>query len=148
MLTAIDQSVEMSTLSTSASLPIQMRINKSTSGQPVRLKKSMTSASHTSAEDRRRRALVGSDKSETKNVMAHISLDVRAGSMGLPRLKTHQLSAELQHFYQPLRSCRRRVGDEESIECQRARSSQNQGNKCREIQKRRLVSGLSEVSAG
>ena len=38
--------------------------------------------------------------------------------------------------------------DEESIECQRPRSSQNQGNKCRKVQKVCLVSQLSEVSAG
>jgi hypothetical protein len=54
MLTAIVQSVEISTLKTSASLPIQIRIRRSTSGQAVRLRNAMASASQTSAVDRRR----------------------------------------------------------------------------------------------
>src|SRR6516162_3135501 len=53
MLTAIAQSVEISTLKTSASLPIQIRIRRSTSGQAVRLRKAMASPSQTSAVDRR-----------------------------------------------------------------------------------------------
>src|SRR5215475_8632252 len=53
MLTAIDQSVEISTLKTSACLPIQIRIRRSTSGQTVRLRNAMASASQTSAVDRR-----------------------------------------------------------------------------------------------
>src|SRR5215470_3910048 len=53
MLTAIDQSVEISTLKTSACLPIQNRIRRSTSGQTVRLRNAMASASQTSAADRR-----------------------------------------------------------------------------------------------
>src|SRR5215831_9204986 len=107
MLTAIDQSVEMSTLSTSASLPIQMRINKSTSGQPVRLKKSITSASHTSAEDRRRRALVGSDKSGTRNAMAHISLDVPTCSTGLPWQDSGNYRLSIGHLRSRLKTGRR-----------------------------------------
>src|SRR5262249_5181922 len=54
MLTAIVQSVEVSTLKTSACLPIQIRIRRSTSGQTVRLRNAMASASQTSAVDRRR----------------------------------------------------------------------------------------------
>src|SRR5436190_9922717 len=53
MLTAIAQLVEISTLKTSASLPIQIRIRRSTSGQAVRLRKAMASPSQTSAVDRR-----------------------------------------------------------------------------------------------
>src|SRR5215471_5828126 len=53
MPTAIAQSVEISTLKTSACLPIQIRIRRSTSGQTVRLRNAMTSASQTSAVDRR-----------------------------------------------------------------------------------------------
>src|SRR6516162_483541 len=53
MLTAIAQSVEISTLKTSACLPIQIRIRRSTSGQTVRLRNAMASASQTSAVDRR-----------------------------------------------------------------------------------------------
>src|SRR5262245_7795008 len=41
----------------------------------------------------------------------------------------------------------RRAGGKELIECQWPRSTQNQGDKCREIQKGRLVTRLSEVSA-
>src|SRR5262245_8992036 len=53
MLTAIAQSVEISTLKTSACLPSQIRIRRSTSGQTVRLRNAMTSAIQTSAVDRR-----------------------------------------------------------------------------------------------
>src|SRR5262249_48127569 len=53
MLTAIAQSVENSTLKTSACLPIQIRIRRSTSGQTVWLRNAMASASQTSAVDRR-----------------------------------------------------------------------------------------------
>ena len=53
MLTAIAQSVEASTLKTSACLPIQIRIRRSTSGQTVRLRNVMASASHTSEVARR-----------------------------------------------------------------------------------------------
>ena len=53
MLTAIAQLVEISTLKTSACLPIQIRIRRSTSGQTVRLRNAIASASQTSAVDRR-----------------------------------------------------------------------------------------------
>src|SRR5260370_34775831 len=53
MLTAIAQSVEINTLKTSASLPIQIRIRRSTSGEAARLRNAMASPSHTSAIDRR-----------------------------------------------------------------------------------------------
>ncbi len=53
MRTTVVQSVEISTLKTSADLPIQIRIRRSTSGQAVWLRNAITSPSHTSAVERR-----------------------------------------------------------------------------------------------
>src|SRR5258708_455991 len=53
MRTTVVQSVEISTLKTSADLPIQIRIRRSTSGQAVRLRNAIASPSQTSAVDRR-----------------------------------------------------------------------------------------------
>jgi|Tabmets5t2r1_1033131.scaffolds.fasta_scaffold348216_1 hypothetical protein len=52
MLTAIGQSVAISTLKTSASLPNQNRIRRSMSGQAVRLRNAMASPSQTSAVEK------------------------------------------------------------------------------------------------
>src|SRR5882672_8575301 len=54
MRTTVVQSVEISTLKTSADLPIQIRIRRSTSGQAVRLRNAIASPSQTSAVERRR----------------------------------------------------------------------------------------------
>src|SRR5260370_24459604 len=54
MRTTVVQSVEISTLKTSADLPIQIRIRRSTSGQAVRLRNAVASPSQTSAVDTRR----------------------------------------------------------------------------------------------
>src|SRR5215467_13750678 len=53
MRTTVVQSVEISTLKTSASLPNQIRIRRSTSGQAVRLRNAIASPNQTSAVDRR-----------------------------------------------------------------------------------------------
>jgi hypothetical protein len=53
MRTTVVQSVEISTLKTSAPLPIQIRMRRSTSGQAVRLRNAIASPSQTSAVDRR-----------------------------------------------------------------------------------------------
>ena len=53
MLTAIAQSVEVSTLKTRACLPIEIRIRRSMSGHTVRLRNAMASASQTSEVTRR-----------------------------------------------------------------------------------------------
>src|SRR6516164_438658 len=50
---AIAQLVEVSTLKTSACLPIQIRIRRSATGQTVRLRNAIASASHTSKVARR-----------------------------------------------------------------------------------------------
>src|SRR5262245_21203464 len=53
ILTATVQSVEIITLKTSASLPIQIRIRRSATGQAVRLRNAIASPSQTSVVDRR-----------------------------------------------------------------------------------------------